>query len=70
MRYKTVRGTDRPAIMASMQAGQLVCGKVTWCRDYVEDASEAVQRLMNGETIKINQSAALFLAVQRRVEGR
>jgi len=60
---------ERPAVVACVKQGELVFGKVLFCKDFVSCPDTAIASLLRGDTIRLQQYAPLFNVVQRTVEA-
>ncbi len=66
--YVTADG-ERPAVVSYVKNGELKFGKVTFCKDYESSADVAIEKLLAGQRVKLQQIASLFSQVQRGVDG-
>lgn len=60
---------ERPAVVARVKNGELVFGKVLFCKDFVSCPDTAIAKLLRGDTIRLQEYAPLFNVVQRTVEA-
>lgn len=61
-------GREKPSIEMRIKNGELVMGKAERREGIVTDADIAIQRLLQGETVYVQQYAPIVRAVQRTVE--
>ena len=66
-RLQVKRG-ERSAIRMVLSSAGLCYDAVRPCSDFVNDADEAIERLLCGEEIWLAQRGALVTAVQRAIE--
>lgn len=63
-----IAGGAKPSIEMQIKDGQLIMGKAALRQSVVGDVDLAVQRLLQGETVFVQQYGATVTAVQKTLE--
>lgn len=63
-----IAGGAKPSIEMQVKDGQLIMGKAAYRQGVVSDVDLAIQRLMQGEIVFVQQYGSTVTAVQRTIE--